>query len=423
MMKTINLCVTGVLMCAGLGMLTACKDEKSAAPAEMPPAEVKVMALQHGDVQITQEWVATLRGTEDAEIRPQVTGNLLSKEYKDGEYVEKGQVLFQIDRSSFEAALKQAEGKLAQAEASKVKYALDVERYTPLVEKNAISQKQLDDAIQAEREAQANIVAAKASVDDATINLARTTIKAPLAGLAGISAVSVGNLLSPSTQAPLTTISALNPIRVDFAISEQDLLRADVKGNPNEVEKEERQGMPFDVILSTGDVFAEKGSSVALDRNVNKDTGTITVVGHIPNPDLKLRPGMFVRVRGVVEEIKGAAMVPPRAILSTQNAHFIIGVKPDNSVFMMPVKPGPVSGRLQVITSSIPNVPLPPQMMVIVEGIQQAAMRARTPKPNSVIASSYEDVPSQPTVASEGVKNDFDKAKPVVEPGKQGPQK
>ncbi|MFR4416122.1 MAG: efflux RND transporter periplasmic adaptor subunit [Akkermansia sp.] len=169
--KPLTFAATTLLLCSPVMILTSCEGEKdSAAQAPALVPEVQVTKLVTKDVPIRQEWVGTLRGTEDAEIRSQVTGYLLSKDYRDGAYVKKGQVLFQIDPRPFQATLDQAQGRLEQYEATLKKYKLDVERYTPLVKTGSVSRKQLDDALQQVQETEAAIATAKAQVDEAKIN-------------------------------------------------------------------------------------------------------------------------------------------------------------------------------------------------------------------------------------------------------------
>ena len=317
--KPLTFAAASLLLCFPVMVFTSCDGKKDSAdgkPALVP--EVQVTKLVTKDVPVRQEWVGTLRGTEDAEIRSQVTGYLLSKDYRDGAYVKKGQVLFQIDPRPFQATLNQAQGRLEQYEATRKKYRLDVERYTPLVTSGSVSRKQLDDALQQVQETEASIAMAKAQVDEAKINLKFTTITAPISGLAGLATPSIGNLLTPSSPTPLTTISSIDPIRVDFSVSERDFL------NSMDNNLTRKKHLKFDVILANGTEYPMQGEPVAIDRNVDAQTGTINIVGHIPNPNLTLRPGMFVRVRATVKTLENAALVPPRAILSIQSANFII---------------------------------------------------------------------------------------------------
>jgi membrane fusion protein (multidrug efflux system) len=392
-----NLLPTGTIALAvlsGLTILPSCKDEQGSAQVQMPTPDVQVTQMIRKDVPVTAEWVGSLRGTEDSDIRPQVSGYLLSKNYRNGSYVQKDQVLFQIDPRPFEAALEQARGTLAQDKANAERYALDVQRYTPLVATGSVSRKQLDDAILSLKQAEASIKTSEARVADAEINLKFTTITAPFSGFAGIANPSLGDLLSPSSQEPLTTISAINPIRVDFSINEKDLLDS-FSEHPDNPENQE-----FEVILANGKTFNQKGKPVAIDRNVNRETGTINIVGEIPNPDLMLRPGMFVRVRAVTKLIKDAYLVPARAILKNQSMNFVVGLKPDNIPFMMPVKLGPVYDHMQVVEPIQGG--FPENMTVVVEGIQQAAMRQGQAPVNPLPYVYHE---SQPTINSNAISN------------------
>ncbi len=398
--KPLTFAATTLLLCSPVIMLTSCdgeKDSAAQAPALVP--EVQVTKLVTKDVPIRQEWVGTLRGTEDAEIRSQVTGYLLSKDYRDGAYVKKGQVLFQIDPRPFQATLDQAQGRLEQYEATLKKYKLDVERYTPLVKTGSVSRKQLDDALQQVQETEAAIATAKAQVDEARINLKFTTITAPISGLAGLATPSIGNLLTPSSPTPLTTISS---IRVDFSVSERDFL------NSMDNNLTSQKHIKFDVILANGTEYPMQGEPVAIDRNVDAQTGTINIVGHIPNPNLTLRPGMFVRVRATVKTLENAALVPPRAILSAQSAKFIIYLDDKNIPHMQVVNLGPVVDGMQVINViPMPHSTFTKDSPIVVEGIMQAAkVQGHAP----VKPLPYKPVVSQPVMPSIGAQS-FEKAK------------
>lgn len=401
--KSLTIAATTLLLSSPVMLLTSCEEKKdSAGQAQVLVPEVQVTKLTTKDVPIKQEWVGTLRGTEDAEIRSQVTGYLLSKDYRDGAYVKKGQVLFQIDPRPFQATLDQAQGRLEQYEATLKKYKLDVERYTPLVKTGSVSRKQLDDALQQVQETEAAIATAKAQVDEAKINLKFTTITAPISGLAGLATPSIGNLLTPSSPTPLTTISSIDPIRVDFSVSERDFL------NSRENNLTNQRHLKFDVILANGTEYPMQGEPVAIDRNVNAQTGTINIVGHIPNPNLTLRPGMFVRVRATVKTLEKATLVPPRAILSAQSAKFIIYLDDRDIPHMQVVNLGPIVDGMQVINIiPMPNSSFTKDSPIVVEGIMQAAkVQGQSP----VKPLPYNPVVSQPVMPSIGAQS-FEKAK------------
>ena len=398
--KPLTFAATTLLLCSPVMILTSCEGEKdSAAQAPALVPEVQVTKLVTKDVPIRQEWVGTLRGTEDAEIRSQVTGYLLSKDYRDGAYVKKGQVLFQIDPRPFQATLDQAQGRLEQYEATLKKYKLDVERYTPLVKTGSVRRKQLDDALQQVQETEAAIATAKAQVDEAKINLKFTTITAPISGLAGLATPSIGNLLTPSSPTPLTTISSIDPIRVDFSVTGKQVLSRLMDGTVNV--KTGRMGdMPdFELILEDGSVFEKKGKVVSVDSEVSRSTGTVNFIGHIPNPDLKLRSGMAVRVRAVTGTEKDASLVPARALLSSMNHRNIMVVAPDGTPRRIDVQPGETvvldmpDGKggtapmlMQIVTGTVKPIPeslkeigygKPADAPVIVEGGMMAAQYSK----------------------------------------------
>lgn len=381
-----------------------------------------------------------------------MTGTLQSKNYKDGSYVEKGDVLFEIDKSLFTATLHQAEANLAQAEGALVqaqaaydKNKLDVDRYTKLVATGSVSEKQLTDSQQAMREAEAQMLMAKAQIqqakaqiESAQTNLEYATIKAPISGIAGVSKPSVGDLLSPSMAEPLVTISSIDPIRVDFPLEEKLVLTS----LEEHVKDKNASFPPFKVLLSNDTVYNHDGRVVALDRAVNKTTGTINVVGHIPNPDHVLRPGMAVTVSAVTNKIQDAYLVPPRAIFPVQKANFIVLVGPNNVPVMLPVELGvkvdiPVrDADGQMVMQPMQQVmgkqaPLPVMLQhmkidpakaeVIVEGTTLAAKAMASQQP--VRVEPYVFQLSQPVVPSKAAEaqNTSGQAPADATPGKGEP--
>ncbi len=399
--KSLTIAASSLLLCAPV-FLTSCEDDASTQVTPYVP-EVKVTKLETKDVPVYQEWVGNLRGTEDAQIRSQVKGYLLSKDYKDGSFVHKGDVLFQIDPRPFQAALEQAKGQLAQYEATLKKYQLDVERYEPLVQQGAISRKQLDDSKQQMQATEASIVSAKAQVAEAEINLKFTTIKSPINGLAGLATPSIGDSISPNDTQPLTTISAITPIRVDFSVSEKDFLEM-VKNRPTG-----EKSTKFSLILADGSVYPMEGQTVAADRNVDTNTGTLGIVGYVPNGDLLLRPGMFVRVKAKVKTLKDAILVPERAIYSTQSATFIVYLNDKNVPGMVPVKLGPVIDNMQAITIlPTTNTTFTKDCPIVVEGLHQALRCMQSQ--SGVKPLPYEHVISQTVIESVGAQT-FDQAK------------
>jgi len=278
-------------------LLSSCGKEKQVGAAA-PVPEVEVTPVVQQDVPLYAEYISTLDGYINAQIQSQVTGYLLRQNYSEGTIVHKGDVLFDIDPRPFQAALEQAKGQLAQAQAQLGKTKLDVERDTPLAKESAIPQAQLDNDIQAHQAAEAVVVAAKAQVDQAKLNLGFTKVRSLITGVAGLAKAQIGDLLAPNTV--LTTVSQVQPIKAYFAISEQQYLT--FSRRISEV-TERKRNMPaakmLELVLSDGSVYPQKGWVVLADRQVDVKTGTIRIAGAFDNPGAILRPGMFGRVRAV----------------------------------------------------------------------------------------------------------------------------
>ena len=325
-----------------------------AKPATMPPFPVKVTTLVQRDVEAVDEWFGTLRGVEETDIRPQVTGFVLSQHFKDGTMVRKGDELFTIDPAPFRASVAEARANLLVAEAS-VKQAqaeldrsmADYERYTKLSVSTpgAIPEKTLTDSHSAIKtneaallKAQASVAQMKASLRLAEINLAYTSVRAPFDGRVGIHKSSEGTLVSPSDAQPLVTLSSVNPMRVDFQVSGKGALQgiAAFESMP------EREMPAFEVVLEDGSVYPVKGHVVSADNALSKSTGTLQVVGHVENVDGGLRSGMPVRVRAGLSPVKGAFLVPARAPLNAQGRDVLVLLRPDNTPEMLPITKGAI---------------------------------------------------------------------------------
>jgi membrane fusion protein (multidrug efflux system) len=314
------------------------------------------------DVPVAQEWIGSLDGFVNAQIRAQVSGYLLKQDYREGTLVHRGDPLFEIDPRPFAAALSQAEGQLAQMQAQLGKAQLDEKRYTPLAAERAISQQELDDAVQARLSAQAQVVSAQAAVDQARLNLGFTHIESPVDGIAGLIQAQIGDLVGPTT-GPLTTVSTVDPIKAYFPISEQAYLgfRGRDPAAPSFP-----TGIKFDLLLTDGSKYPEAGALFAVDRQVDLNTGTLRVAALFPNPHGLLRPGQFARVRAVVTELKGALLVPQRALSELQGGYQLATVDAANRVHLVNVTVGPAVGALTVITTG-----LQPGGRVVVEGLQK----------------------------------------------------
>ncbi len=358
------------------GFVSGCGKSGVQAP---PPVDVQVVTVEQRDVPVTREWVGSLNGSVNAQIRAQVTGYLIRQNYKEGSVVAKGDPLFEIDTRPFESALAQANGQLAQAQAQAEKAALDVKRYTPLAQDKAISQEELDDAVQAELAGKAQVASAQAAVDQAKLNLAFAHIVSPIDGIAGLVQAQIGDLVGPATGV-LTTVSTVDPIKAYFPISEQAYLEfrrrePDAPSIP--------QGTRFQLVLSDGTLYPEAGEFFAIDRQVDGNTGTLRVAALFPNPKGLLRPGQFARVRAVVNVEKGALLVPTRALTELQGSYQLVTVDAANHAHLVSVKVGESSGALSVVEG------LHPGDRVVVEGIQKVKEDAAVnPLPYSAAAAA-----------------------------------
>ena len=311
-----------------------------------------------------QEWVGSLDGSVNAQIRAQVSGYLVKQDYKEGSPVKEGDVLFEIDPRPLAAALAQASGSLGQAQAQLGKADQDVARFKPLVEDKAISQEELDDAVQAQLAARAQVASAQAAVDQANLMLGFTKVTSPINGIAGLIRAQIGDLVGPSTGV-LTTVSKVDPIKAYFPISEQSYLefRGREPGSPSIP-----AGMQFDLVLSDGSVYPAKGTFFAIDSEVDANTGTLRAVAEFPNPEALLRPGQFAKVRAVTKVEKGSLLVPQRALAELQGGYQLATVDATNHAHIVSVKTGPAAGTLVVVESG-----LHPGDRIVADGIQKVA--------------------------------------------------
>src|SRR5438874_6703397 len=340
-----------VIATSGLVLgLVGCKGKPHAAP-QQPPI-VEVAAVTQADVPIYHEWIGVLDGLVNARIRAQVTGYLLSQNYKEGDPIKKGDLLFEIDPRPFKAALDQAKGQLAQAEARLGKTELDVKRYAPLVKDKAVSQEEYDDAVQANLEAQAAVVTAKAQVEQAQLNLGFTRIVSPIDGIASIANGQIGDLVGPAG-GDLTVVSTVDPIKVYYNVTEQAYINF-TKLFATERDRYERLGkLEIELILSDGAVYPLKGKIYAADRQISPSTGALRVAALFPNPNNALRPGEFARVRVKFDVMKGALLVPQRAVAELQGSYQVTLVDADNKVHIQPVRIGERTGTMWIIEEGV----------------------------------------------------------------------
>ena len=353
----------GLTLLLGTFSLAVACGNKGAAPS-LPPPEVEVTSVVQKDVPIFSEWVATLDGYVNAQIQPQVTGYIIRQTYKEGSFVSKGQMLFEIDPRPFQALLDQASAQVAQAEAQLGKTQMDVDRDTPLAKARAIAQSQLDNDIQANRAAAASVKAAEAQVEQAHLNLEFTHVRSLIDGMAGIAQVQIGNLVNPTTV--LTSVSQINPIKAYFSISEQEYLHYAERINAETQKERPSNRPPFDLILADGSVYPHKGFGLLTNRQVDVSTGSIQVVCSFPNPQNVLRPGQFGRLRAAPEVRRGAVLVPQKAVSELQGNYQVAVVGADNKVSIRAVKVADRVGPMWILESGVK-----PGELVVVEGLQK----------------------------------------------------
>lgn len=347
----------------GFVLLSACGPE-AAPPA--PPVEVIVTEVVEKDVPVGSEWLGTTEGAIDAQIRAQVSGILLSREYTEGAQVTKDQLLFKIDPREYRAKVESAKGDLSRAKAVLGAAQNDVRRYTPLAKSGAVSQRELDNAIQAQRAGIASVEAAQAALDKAELDLSFTEVRSPIDGISGVALAQVGNLVAPGDPNPLTTVSQLDPIRVSFAISEQEYLRfAELISKVTAEGPQPGEGR-LELILTDGSLYKYKGKGVSSGRAIDPNTGTIPVKAEFPNPGNILRPGQYARVRAVTDTKQAALLVPQRSVREMQGVQQVGIVGDDGKVSMRVVTPGPSFESLRVIEKGVAK-----GERVIVEGLQK----------------------------------------------------
>ena len=336
------------------------------APTTTPAVEVVIQPVAQRDVAVQNEWIGTTEGAIDAEIRAQVSGYLVSRNFEEGTLVGKDSVLFRIDPRQYQAALELARADVGRAEAALGKADLDVNRFTPLVAEGAVSRQELDNAIQFQRATRAGLDGARASVEKAELDLAFTQIRSPVHGVAGIARAQLGDLVGPGDPNPLTNVSQLDPIRVSFPLSEREYLR--FAGRIREIVegREPTTSVALSLVLADGSVWPHPGRVVPAASGVDRATGTFLLRGEFANPENLLRPGQYARVRAVTSTAKDALLVPQRAVAELQGVFQVAVVKDDDTVELRVVKPGVVDGSDRVIDEG-----LSAGERIVVDGIQK----------------------------------------------------
>ena len=351
------------MACAVLAMsllaifAVGCAKEEKAVP-QAP--EVEVVDVVQKDVPVYSVWVGTTDGLVNATIRAQVTGYLIEQKYKEGDAVKKDQVLFAVDPRPFRAALDQTKAELARQQARWDTAKANLKRIRPLAEQNAVSKRDLDNAVGMEQETHAAVLSTQAAAEKAELDLGFTRITSPIDGIAGIAKAQIGDLVGPGQIEELTTVSTVDPIKVYVSISEQEYLRA--------MEKPaiENQKVTLELILADGSSYPYKGEIAFADRQVDVKTGTIRVAAIFPNPGNLLRPGQFARVRAATKIRQDALLIPQRAVTELQGSYQVAVIGSDNKASIRPVKVAERIGSLWIITEG-----LKPGERVVAEGIQK----------------------------------------------------
>ena len=351
--------LSGAILALFIG---GCEKPKEQVAASPPMVEVTEVIQQNVPVQ--QEWVGALDGMVNAQINAQVAGYLVKQNYKEGEQVKKGQLLYEIDPRTFKANLDVAKGNLARQQAVLKTALLDLARIQRLLPEKAVSVRDRDNAVGREAVARAEVQAAEATVEKAQLDLGFTKITSPIDGIAGVSKAQLGDLVGPGTPTnQLTSVSQIEPIRAYLGLSEQQYMKfAREKASRNE----QRDPMPLELILVDGTTYPHEGKFYFADRQVDIKTGTIQVAVLFPNPSGLLRPGQFARIRAVIRTEAGALLVPQQAVTQLQTKYQVAVVNPDNSVDIRIVTPGERIESFWIIKEGIKT-----GERVIVEGLQK----------------------------------------------------
>lgn len=355
-----------VALCVLVLVLAACSSKE---PAQAPPpAPVGVVEIAPTEVPIRVEYVGETAGVREVEVRARVSGILLKQTYTEGQPVEAGQVLFEIDPEPYKAALDQARGGLAQAQAVLNKARADRERVVPLYERGVVSRRDYDETVAAHESAVANVQTAKARMREAELNLEYTRVTAPISGVASKVAQSEGSLVSAGgSSGLLTTISQFNPLYVNFSYSEQDRLHLDRMLREGSLKVTDDQPLLARIRLSDGSLYAGTGRVNFSDNRVDSRTGTIRARAIFDNAEGALLPGQFVRVILELGTIGGLLQVPERAIAQSQSERLVMVVDADDTVAPRPVKLGYASDGKVVVTEG-----LAPGERVVVDGLIKA---------------------------------------------------
>ena len=382
------LVVSLLLIISLLVSLDGCSKE---APPPAPPLPVKTTDVVQRDVPIYKEWVGQTIGALDIELRARVAGWLQGVHFTEGSEVKKGALLYTIDQSELKQAVAEAKGNLAQARTLMIRAKSDVNRYRPLAQAGAVSQRDLESAEAEYGARKGEVDAAQASLNVAEINLGYASVYAPINGLIGISLARVGDFVGrPPNPVILNTISSIDTIHVRFSISEAEYLDLASRLMPKGMRTAEERKERFQMILADGSVYAERGTVLFLQRQVDASTGTLQIEAAFANPKRLIRPGQFARVRAIYEDLKGVTVVPGKAVFEIQGQFAVYVTGEGNKIEFRRVKTGPMVGQLRVIEEGVRA-----GEKVVVEGVQRL-------RPDMVVAPTFIPLDSLLTAGQTG---------------------
>ena len=361
MKKVSSICWAALFV---LAALTSCEKPPAAKPAG--PPEVLVTEVVQKEVPVIRQWVGTLNGSENADVRARTTGYLQTRAYQEGGYVKKGDLLFEIDPRPFAAALAQAKGQLEEAKATLLGVELDAKRAKELFAGKVISEQEYTNKTQNYQTKLAAMAAAQAAVEEAQLNLDYTKVVSPLDGIAGQAQAQIGDLVGTGSNTALTTVSQIEPIRCYFPISEQSYWEFADRLKEMMMAPEAERPAKVELILPSGSAYPHKGKFAFVNREVDPKTGTIQIAVNFPNPKLTLRPGQYATARAEIQTIPNALLIPQQAVSELQGGDQVAVVNADGKAEIRAVKVGPVYGRLIVVTEG-----LKAGEKVIVEGFQK----------------------------------------------------
>lgn len=346
-----------------VSLFSACGD-KAAPPAQLPEAAYVTIAPEKRAVE--NELPGRLESYRTAEVRARVPGIVLKRTFEEGAFVKQGQVLFKIDPRSYQASVQNARAALSRAEANKVQADLKLKRYKPLVEINAISKQEYDDAIAASKQASADVEAAKATLVNNKLNLEYATVTAPISGRIGRAMVTEGALVGQNEATLLATIQQINPIYLNLTQSSAELLKLRQMMQSGALKDAEKSGLKVTMVMEDGSIYPHTGKLLFSDISVDPTTGELALRALFPNPDNMLLPGMFVRARLEQAVNENAITVPQQAVQHTNDGSQVIVINQDNKAEIRKVKTSSAIGNRWLVTEG-----LQPGDRVIVEGLQK----------------------------------------------------